>query len=392
MVVAMDKRLHTQIAKILDEVVGKAVVIINQNNHGVCYAVMVDEMQGCWYARPMTRTPPKKPPKRVNPLKPKRDAKGYFKFVAIAIILLLLADHFLWGGERPYITKMKQDYYAEQAAIEAQEREKMIRVEQAIADLLPPVVVYPDDGSVYFEAPPPVVVKEEIKPEPVPTLTGKRPKIAIVIDDVGMNLRQSQAVINLDPNVTLALLPYADTVRELAVQARAKGHEIIIHTPMEAMNSSLSLGALALRKGMSEADFTAEFQKILENFDGYVGVNNHMGSRLTQDKPAMEQLMQILKSKGLYFLDSKTIATSVAGETAELYGVPFAVRDVFLDHEETPEFVVNALKKTERIARDHGSAIAIGHPKANTVAALKAWIPTLKDKGFDLVPLSALVE
>ena len=347
--------------------------------------------------------------KKRNPYKPKREFKAYAKFLVVAVMLVFIVDHYLWDGERPYITNMKAEYYAEQAEKDA--REKL-----AIEALLPPKIVFPDNGEPYFEAPsesegeeatskiqslvieksnPAEPVKETKKVETskaVKPFTGERMKIAIVIDDVGMNLTQSRAAINLNPNVTLAFLPYAETVKSLAEQGKAKGHEIIIHVPMEAMNSDVNLGALALKADMSPLDFTAEFQKIAQSFDGYVGVNNHMGSRLTQDKQAMSQLMRLLKSKGLYFLDSKTIATSIAADVAAFYGVPFAVRDVFLDHEDTPAFVAKALRSTERIARDHGSAIAIGHPKKNTMVALAKWIPTLKARGFDLVPLSELIQ
>ena len=376
--------------------------------------------------------------KRRNPLKPERNLKNYTKFVGIAILILLLMDYFLWQGERPHIAKIKADYYAEKAEKERRERE-------SLEALLPPTVVYPDDGAPYFEAPvqehieeknieeeleiqslvieKELPVEEEVLPDdvmsgkpsveesheiPLPSLkvpnaqehgqkmlemtNQDKPRIAIVIDDVGMNLSQSRAAINLDPNVTLAFLPYAEKVKALSIQAKEKGHEMIIHTPMEAMNGDMDLGSLALKTNMEPQDFTAEFQKIIQSFEGYVGVNNHMGSRLTQDRQAMGQLMRLLKSHDLFFLDSKTISTSVAAEMAAFYGVPFAARNVFLDHEDSPEFVTKALKNTERIARKHGKAIAIGHPKKNTMAALRAWIPTLEGKGFELVPLSALIQ
>jgi polysaccharide deacetylase 2 family uncharacterized protein YibQ len=359
--------------------------------------------------------------KKRNPYKPKRDAKAYVKFLAIALMMLFLMDHWLWQGERPYITKMKAEYYAEQAEKEALEK-------AALEYLLPPKIVFPETGEPYFESPVGEVVEEgaeeesiskitkeedfeidsliiekeiikkekitkkQPRPKTIKPFTGARAKIAIVIDDVGMNLSQSRAAINLDSNVTLAFLPYATRVKALAAQGKSKGHEIIIHTPMEAINGRMNLGPLALKANMASTDFTAEFQKITESFEGYVGINNHMGSRLTQDKKAMGQLMRLLKSKKLYFLDSKTINTSIAAQTAAFYGVPFAVRDVFLDHEDTPEFVAKALRRTERVARETGRAIAIGHPKKNTMAALQKWLPTLDAKGFDLVPLSALIQ
>ncbi len=216
-------------------------------------------------------------------------------------------------------------------------------------------------------------------------------KIAIVIDDMGMNLNQSRAAINLPSEITLAFLPYAEKVRELSAKAKEQGHELIIHAPMEAMSSTISLGELAFTSDMNYTQFKDEFNKMAASFDSYVGLNNHMGSRLTQKKEHMAYLMEHLKAKGLYFLDSRTIHTSVADDMAKLYGVPSIQRDVFLDHEETKEYTENALENVERIARDTGAAVAIGHPKEITIQALKNWIPTLEAKGFELVKLSELL-
>lgn len=329
--------------------------------------------------------------KRKKP-RPQKDFKGYIKFVAVAVVLLFMMDWILWGGERPYMKKIKQEYYAEKA-LEQQ------KAQEAVEAFLPPKVVYPEDGGEYFEAPedfPETIPAEELKPEsslkPRHKHTGPKAKIAIVIDDVGMNVKQSRAAINLDPNVTIAFLPYAEKVKEMAAKAKANGNEIIIHTPMEAMSDKVSLGSMALRKDMNFAEFDAEFNKIANSFEGYVGVNNHMGSLLTQDTEAMSFLMDQLKQRDLYFLDSRTIHSSVAADIAAEYEIPYAIRDVFLDHEETPEFVAGALKKLEAVARRNGQAIAIGHPKKNTMAALKKWLPTLEAKGFELVPLGEVLE
>lgn len=359
----------------------------------------------------------KSPHNRKNPLKPQRNLKDFIKFTAIAILLIILIDYVIFKGERPYITKMKQDYYAEQA-------EK----QRAIEEALPPKIIYPETGDEYFESPmielkdeqsllpekqfnitkilpvieepkeegtkQPPKLAEIKKPEkpPVKKFSGKNPKIAIVIDDVGMNLTESKRAINLPAPITLAMLPYASKVKEMAYEGKAKGHELIIHTPMEAMSSKVDLGGLALRSNMQPQVFKAEFDKIASSFDGYVGINNHMGSRLTQDPKAMKMVMAELKKRNLYFLDSRTINTSIGAETAQTSGIPNATRDVFLDHEETPEFVLNALLKTEKIAKEKGYAIAIGHPKDVTMSALQKWIPTLKAKGIELVPLSHLVD
>ena len=329
--------------------------------------------------------------------------KNYLKFLLISLVLLVFVDQILLGGDRGYFDKFKQDYAQEQAALEKQR--------EVIDSLLPPKVVYPQGGEEYFEAPPALIDGQAVE-EPVDKLNpedvegreesqpvvplvlhgGKRPRIAIVIDDVGMNVKWSKASIDLPAGVTLAFLPYAAGVRDMAAKASEKGHELIIHAPMEAMSDEVPLGSIALMEKMDYAAFDLEFAKMANSFDGYVGVNNHMGSRLTQNKASMGYLMDQLKQRQLYFLDSKTIAGSVAADTAAIYGVPYAVRDVFLDHEETPDFVAKALQKTEEIARRRGSVIAIGHPKEVTITALQQWVQTLDEKGYDLVPVSTLIE
>jgi hypothetical protein len=346
-----------------------------------------------------------------GPTRPRRSFKDMMKFLIVAVVLLVGVDYFLWGGERPYMTKIKKDHL----------REQLEQVKED--DLTPaPEMVLPEDGSEYFEAPEDM---EEAEPEkqsllfdgqskaveplmsirrkqekaedqkaemPAPkTFAGQKAKIAIVIDDMGMNVSQSLSAVDLPSGVTLAFLPYAETVRAMADKASKEGHEIIIHTPMEALGDNNGLGPMALKSGMDFAAFTGEFERMAASFEGYAGVNNHMGSLLTQDPEAMGYLMDQLKLRNLYFLDSRTIHKSVAADMAKTYGIPYATRDVFLDHEETPEFVQGALKKMEATARRKGYAIAIGHPKEVTMKALHEWVKTAEARGFELVPVSELL-
>jgi uncharacterized protein len=221
-----------------------------------------------------------------------------------------------------------------------------------------------------------------------------RPAIALVIDDMGVDRKHSARVAaELPPQVTLAYLPYARHVREQAKQARAMGHEIIIHMPMEPSRATADPGPDVLSATLPEAELRARIRRDLAAFDGYIGVNNHMGSKFTQNRRALDVLMDELKAKDpeLIFLDSRTIAKSHAEQAARDAGLRAVSRDVFLDDEETEAFMEGALEKAERRARRHGSALAIGHPKALTLADLKRWIPELERKGFRLVPLSEFV-
>lgn len=219
----------------------------------------------------------------------------------------------------------------------------------------------------------------------------KRPAIAIVIDDLGLDRRRSARAIQVLPSdITFAYLPYAGDLQSQTQAAAKDGHELIIHFPMEPLGES-DPGPNALRAGMSDADLSKVFENVFSQFDGYVGVNNHMGSKATQDRRVMDAVMTQMQRRGLFYFDSRTINGTVAGVAAKQGRVPYAVRDVFLDHEETEEFVWGALKKVEDKALRDGVAIAIGHPKDVTLDVLASWVKDIEQRGFRLVPLSEAV-
>lgn len=217
-------------------------------------------------------------------------------------------------------------------------------------------------------------------------------KIVLIIDDMGMAKKHTQDVIDLPAPMTLAFLPYATGLDDFTKDAKSKGHELIIHVPMEPMNSKLSLGPAGLTTKLNREEFLRRLdENIFPSFKGYVGINNHMGSRLTQDAQAMHWLMPELKKRGLFYVDSKTISTSVAAKMAHAYSVDYAERDIFLDHKEDLKSVMNALYQTEKRARQKGYAIAIGHPKKNTIEGIKRWMVGMEDRGLELVPVSEVL-
>ncbi len=228
-------------------------------------------------------------------------------------------------------------------------------------------------------------------PKPVKTSGGKG-RIVIIIDDMGMDIVHSKGMIALPGPLTLSFLPYAPKVRSLAEQAKARGHALMIHMPMQPIDPKLDMGSIALREGMSDTDFDAMMDQAFSSFSGYIGLNNHMGSLLTQDNAAMAHLMATLKQHNLLFVDSRTTPKSVAAKAAMAAGVPYTSRDIFLDDDESEHAVLASLTKVEQVARKSGLAVAIGHPKPGTLAALKQWLPMLKDKGFQLIPVNEAVQ
>lgn len=233
--------------------------------------------------------------------------------------------------------------------------------------------------------------KNKVAYVPPPPIPGKG-MVAIIIDDMGMDRKRSHEASNLPAPMTLAFLPYAPKLDEITKEAKAKGHELIIHVPMQPLKSSLNPGPLVLRDDMTEESFSMALVKMFSSFEGYDGINNHMGSKLTQDRKAMDMVMEALAERHLLFVDSKTIQTSIAAESAAAHGLAYGERDVFLDHVNDIDFVRKALHELEVIAKKRGYAIAIGHPKDVTIAGLREWLPTLEERGLTLVPVNRVVK
>jgi uncharacterized protein len=221
--------------------------------------------------------------------------------------------------------------------------------------------------------------------------TGGRPMIAIVIDDMGIDKADAARVITLPGPLTIAFMSYATELASQAQAARAAGDEIWMHIPMEPLDGEVDAGPNVLKTNLSLDEIRHRLDWALARLPGIVGVNNHMGSKFTQDAAGMQVVMEDLRGRGLAFLDSRTIAATVASQVAGQAGVPHIDRDVFIDNDESVQAVLRQLEETERVAMRKGYALAIGHPHPTTIAALQQWLPTLKAKGFVLVPASALI-
>lgn len=219
------------------------------------------------------------------------------------------------------------------------------------------------------------------------------PKIAIVIDDAGLDLKamRRMAQNNIAP-LTIAFLPYAENLQSQVDAMRQAGHEIIVHMPMEPQSAKENPGPNAILTGLPDEELLRRVRWNLDRLDGYVGVNNHMGSRMTADPRGMALVMSEMRARGLMFLDSRTTAHSVAAQAAEQYGVPNLRRDIFLDNDTRADKILEQLRQTEEMARKHGHAIAIGHAHIPTVEVLEQWAPVAIARGFTLVPLTALMK
>ena len=218
------------------------------------------------------------------------------------------------------------------------------------------------------------------------------PMIAIVLDDLGIDKRRSARAIALPAPMTLAFLPYADGLDRQTKAARAGGHELLMHMPMQPHGHNSDPGPNVLDIRLGEPAVAERLSWNLARFEGYVGVNNHMGSRFTESEAGMRIVAADLRDRGLMFLDSLTSPRSVALRVAEAHGVPATSRDVFLDNTDSAAEVEMRLAETERVARRTGTAIAIGHPRDATLDVLSVWIEQARSAGFALVPLTAVLE
>ncbi len=218
--------------------------------------------------------------------------------------------------------------------------------------------------------------------------------ISIVIDDLGHNARDGRRVIALPAPVALAILPHTPYGATLADEAYRADKEILLHLPMDPEDGvSAEAGPGRIENEMSSAEISAMFSYDLQTVPHVIGVNNHMGSRITRNTAAMSALMGTLHKHGrLFFLDSRTSSLSVAARVGAEHDVAVLERDVFLDHDAGEDNVTQSIQRTERLLVTRSHVIVIGHPYPETLAALERWLPSLTARGIRIVPLSVMLK
>ena len=260
------------------------------------------------------------------------------------------------------------------------------------------IAATPEPVEVIITATPEPLISRDIPKESwqthavkVKAVTHDRPQISIVIDDLGIVKSRTFDVIQLDAPLTLSFLPYAQGLQNITEYARTRGHELMVHLPMEPKGDK-DPGPHALLTGGGDEKILQDLSFNLSQFDGYVGVNNHMGSAFTEYSRGLDLILTEVQNRGLLVLDSRTSQNSLLAKMATDRNIPNLTRDVFLDNERDVDYILGQLDKLEKLARKRGNAIAIGHPYRETIAALSLWLPTLKQKGIIVVPLSHLIK
>ena len=211
-------------------------------------------------------------------------------------------------------------------------------------------------------------------------------RVAIIIDDIGYRQSDSNA-LNLPGNITYSILPHTPFGQKLALKANAQNHDVLLHIPMEAENGK-RLGPGALTSEMSEQKIHESLAKSFAEIPFAIGINNHMGSKLTQLYQSMTWTMTYLKKHQLLFLDSKTSPNSLAEQAALDIGVPVRNRHVFLDNQLNDKYIEQQFNQLMRQAKKNKIAIGIAHPHPTTIRSLNRLIPQLKQHHITLVPLS----
>ncbi|MCP4020756.1 MAG: divergent polysaccharide deacetylase family protein [Desulfobacteraceae bacterium] len=222
-------------------------------------------------------------------------------------------------------------------------------------------------------------VDDVIEKKPPAKVVDKTPKIAIIIDDIGYDKKITKALMDLNSNITFSVLPFSPFGSSLSKALNKSGAQLMLHLPMEPVEyPKVNPGPGALLSGMSPDALLEQLKKSLNNVPNIVGVNNHMGSKLTSASSQMNQIFTILKKRDLFFIDSKTAPQSQCKASARLLRLKFGQRDVFLDNFQKVEYITGQFKELLRIARKNGSAIGIGHPYSTTLEVLQKQLPNLK--------------
>lgn len=215
-------------------------------------------------------------------------------------------------------------------------------------------------------------------------------QVALIIDDCGQWLTTERALIALPIPITLSVLPHVAYTSEIAQEASDAGKGVMMHLPMEPLSHAYP-GPGEIKTGMSDDAVTKQTEDDVAQVPLAKGVNNHEGSEASADARVMKDVIAVIKQHDLFFVDSRTNAKSVAGSEAQAAGVPTASRNVFLDNQASVAYTESMLERAVSVAKRDGSAIAIGHPKPTTLAAIREMYPKMQAEGVQFVLASELV-
>lgn len=262
----------------------------------------------------------------------------------------------------------------------------------------------PDLGGVRRHVPPPTLPPRAEAPVDPGLLSGElevvrqpplpraaHPRIALIIDDLGRSVRVLDTLADLGIPLTYSVLPFESRTPQVVRELKRRGAEFICHLPMEAHGGE-NPGPGALLLTMDDEELRQATEKALAAVDGAVGVNNHMGSGISAERRPMTTVLELLDEKGLFYIDSRTDLDSLGYSVARRLGMPRAERQVFLDNDGDPEKIREQFARLLKVAAERGDAVAIGHPRSETLKVLAAEVGPARDQGYDFVTASELLE
>ena len=234
------------------------------------------------------------------------------------------------------------------------------------------IIVNREEWNVYFSGVP-----------------GRQARCAIIVDDIGLNLKFAKDFSTIDADLTFSVLPDRPFSVKAARFLHGKGKEILLHLPMEGNGKDPGKGAIY--RNMPRAEIRSVLRQDLRSVPHVKGVNNHMGSLITPDKDIMRIVLRDIRDQGLFFVDSLTTSKSVCRAVAQEVGIPFIARDVFLDNERTDSYITGQINKLVEISLLYSDAVAICHPYPETFAVLAREAPKIRERGVNIVRVSELI-
>lgn len=217
------------------------------------------------------------------------------------------------------------------------------------------------------------------------------PRLALIIDDWGYDWAMADRFLSLDLPFTAAVLPGREKSQAQAALLRQRGHEVILHLPMEPIDPEIELDEGCITTSLDEAEIRRRVEQALASVGEVAGVNNHMGSKASSDERVVRIVLEVIGEHGLYFVDSRTAPTSVIDRVAAEMGIPAAVNQVFLDHYSDVDKVKAQIERLIRRAKRDGQAVGIGHVRPQTYYALAEMLPRFHEEGVVIVPASRIV-
>nr|WP_240915814.1 divergent polysaccharide deacetylase family protein [Pseudomonas otitidis] len=222
--------------------------------------------------------------------------------------------------------------------------------------------------------------------KPTAPASQPRPRLALIIDDLGQTPERDRRVLALPATVALAIIPETPHATDLARRAHDARRTVMLHLPMDPAG-----GPFAWHPDLPEAELARRLDAAFAAVPYSQGVNNHMGSRMTAQPEAMAWLMKRLQADHRFFVDSRTSAATVAAAEAQKAGLASLSRDVFLDDDQHPEAIARQFEAALNLARKQGTAVMIGHPHPATLALLERELPRLAERGFELVSVPQMI-